>query len=161
MMEVNEEPKRNSYIPEINSDSDVSLLDEIPEPVRQRKRVAYKVHEVFESKDAADAHLKEEGCWAAKKRIDTEEGEKQFFRCKKVKSRGEQCAASIHLLYEATSSRVYLFRSDAEHNCHEIDNKAGPSMTPDIKKLIEVLCDQQMKPLEIMDRLTMLKVYII
>lgn len=43
------------------------------------------------------------------------------------------------------------------HNCDEIDSKSGPTLTPEVKQLIELLCDQKKTPLAIMDQIILKK----
>lgn len=134
----------DSFVPEL-SDSSVETPDTSVTLAqkRKRKRVNFTISETFGCKDDAEKFVQDEKCWAFRKRYNTEEGEKKIYRCNKVKARGQQCDANVYLLFDSVSSRVFLFRSDLNHNCDEIDSKSGPTLTPEVKQLIELLCDQK------------------
>ncbi|CAK9294195.1 unnamed protein product [Gordionus sp. m RMFG-2023] len=51
--------------------------------------------------------------WSTFNRTQTDEGVKKYYRCRAI--RGSNCPARLYLLYDATSVRVSLFLSDAEH----------------------------------------------
>lgn len=132
--------------------------DVLTPPRKQiRKNVSYAMDRTFNLKAQAEEYVLNEKCWSKRKLINTEEGEKQFFRCNKVKARGQQCSAGIYLLYDSSSPFVFLFRTEAEHDCDEIENKSGPKLTPEVKIAIEKLCEQKKKPLAIMDHLVLSK----
>lgn len=118
----------------------------------------YNYAATFEAEKEAEELVASEKVWSVRKKVHTESGYKTYFRCNRVKVRGEQCSASIYLLYESASLRVVLFRSEAEHNCSSISTKAETTkMTQEVKQLIEELCQQNKKPLAIIDALTVLK----
>lgn len=148
----------DSLVPEL-SDSSVETPDTSVTLAqkRKRKRVNFTISETFGCKDDAEKFVQDEKCWAFRKRYNTEEGEKKIYRCNKVKARGQQCDANVYLLFDSVSSRVFLFRSDLNHNCDEIDSKSGPTLTPEVKQLIELLCDQKKTPLAIMDQIVLKK----
>lgn len=122
--------------------------------VRQKKvkRNAYTLSATFENAKEAEDHVKAEKTWSVRKNVHTEPGYKTYYRCNRVRVRGEQCKASLYLLYEAASFKVVLFRSVDVHSCDGIATKTGSSvMTDEVKRLIEELCVQHKKPQEILD----------
>lgn len=50
----------------------------------------------------------------------TEEGQKRFYRCNKVRKKGPQCAAALYLLFECGSDCVFVYRTEADHNHNDI-----------------------------------------
>lgn len=85
------------------------------------------------------------------------EGDKNYYRCNRVKARGKQCSASLYLHFENTSYRVLLYKSTSIHDCDISVSKAGPVLTNEVKNKIEELADQQLKPIVIQDRLRGIK----
>lgn len=146
----------DSLVPDV-SESFEGMDVSTPPRIRIRKNVSYEMDRTFTLKALAEEFVVNEKCWSKRKLINTEEGEKQFFRCNQVKARGQQCSAAIYLLYDSTSPLVFLFRAEAEHDCDKIENKSGPKLTPEVKLAIEKLCDQKKKPLAILDHLVLSK----
>lgn len=158
----NVEDSREELVP--NEDDsiqdDIDIVDgNSSQQKTKRKRVDYNVDQVFNSSDDAIAFMATEKVWVKKQKTLTEEGAKHFYRCKNVKERRKQCAAAVYLLYDATSPRVFLFRSSHDHNCQEMDDdaKSGPKLTGEVVKMIQDLHDQKKKPMDIRDALKLLK----
>lgn len=61
--------------------------------------------------------------WTKTQRTHTEEGLKQYYRCKKVKARGRQCAAGAFLLFDTATETYIWFESQNEHDCDQIRTK--------------------------------------
>lgn len=143
-------------IPELNDSTEP--VSPIAFPAAARSKICWILECELEDQNAADEFVRNDGSWSVRKRTNTSDGEKVYFRCTKVKVRGLQCEAAIYMLLDATSARILVFRSGAAHNCDAIDNKSAPSLTVDMKKVIEGLCDRKCKPLEIMDHLCKMNV---
>lgn len=141
----------STLVPELN-DSRGNNDEVVASPPQKVKRIAYDYSATFENEKEAEDLLKAENTWTGLRKRHTEEGNKKIYRCPKPKARGQQCSASVYLLYEAASFKVVLFRSQAGHNCDTIATKAGSTlMTEEVKRLIEELCQQHKKPQEIID----------
>lgn len=73
------------------------------------------MEKVFDNKAQAEAALKTERVWA--KQYKSKSGDRQMYRCIKVKSRAEkQCVARVYLLYSSKDETVQLFRSTTDHD---------------------------------------------
>lgn len=142
-------------LPELDSSTEDNTPTVSLSKKRKRSRVQYTLSESFKNEDAAKEFLRKEDCWGRKIRSNTEDGTKIYYRCNRVKARGEQCASSLYLLLESTTGQIKMFRSVLDHNCDAIQSKAGPSIHENVKKNIEELRDQNQKPLDIIDHLTM------
>lgn len=156
MTTINMAKKDDSFVPELESSIDEDTANESVSLKIKRARIEYNFCQIFENAVDAKEILRTEACWGTKNRSNSDEGEKVFYRCNRVKARGEQCKASLYLLYDATSARGMLYRSDLDHNCDTIRTKTGSSMTPEVTKIIEEFCDQKKTLLTIINHLTVL-----
>ncbi|CAF2453517.1 unnamed protein product [Rotaria sp. Silwood2] len=50
----------------------------------------------------------------------TDDWRKFYYRCKKVKCRSSQCCASIYLLYHANCDKITTYKTQAEHEHHNV-----------------------------------------
>ena len=64
--------------------------------------------------------LDREGLWSKVRAYDTVSGRREDYRCNKVPSRGEQCAAGFQLLFNADSFQVTSFATEQQHTHEEI-----------------------------------------
>lgn len=131
------------------------------QPLEKKKRLKgreYIFVKKFTNADEAESFVQAENTWSVKVSHDTEEGNKKFYRCRKVKFRGPQCAASIYLLFEANSSEVLLYRTDSDHD-HESIAKAETrhGICQETKEEINKLFALHLKPKAILNNLKKLK----
>lgn len=151
-----DESSGHHHIPEQADSTDEIIPDAQSSPARKRRRVIYSSENTFENRTEALAFVEKEKCWSMMKSTQTKVGVKTFFRCNKVKARGKQCMATIYLLFDITSARVFLFRCKHDHNCNHIVSKANMKLTPELRQAIESLCAQRQKPMQILKSLTQL-----
>lgn len=93
----------------------------------------------------AKGFVTSENCWSKLREHNSESGTKIFYRCNLVKKRGPQCAASLHLLFDATSEDVKVFKTEAKHN-HDSLPRSGSGIGVDVKKEIKRLVNYKLKP---------------
>lgn len=74
-----------------------------------------------------------------------------------MKDRGEQCKSGLYLHYPADRDGVVRYCSDLAHNFHEITSNGRPKITNEIKNLIQLLFDNDLrirsKPKSVLDTL--------
>lgn len=140
---------------ESSSDSEEeneSSTSEVVQKKANRKRT-WEMDSVYESKEKAIASVKEGNIWSFHFSNTTSEGSKSYYRCNRVKKKGEQCAAGLYLFYPKNSSKVFLFRAAADHshdNLHSLSNKLSEKMKMETRKLVEL----HVKPKKIFEILT-------
>lgn len=94
---------------------------ETPKPKRKRVEKKWINEKTFAFKTKALDAIEQENCWGYHYENKSAAGIKITYRCNFVKYRGQQCAAAIYLLYDATNLDVHLYRSDSAHN-HDDEN---------------------------------------
>lgn len=117
----------------------------------------WKLEKVYEDRSSAEQDILREGTWSYSFKNKLVDGDVNiYYRCNKVKFRGEQCQASIYLHYPADSQNVNLYRSQLSHNCHDILEKARPRISVDVKQEIRKLVDfdSRIKPKAVLERLS-------
>lgn len=67
-------------------------------------------------------------------------GDRQMYRCNRVKFRGKQCAARVYLLYSSKDDTVQLFRSTSDHDHDQNVNKIT-DLSDDVKNEIRKMYD--------------------
>ncbi|KAI5634079.1 calcineurin-like phosphoesterase domain-containing protein [Phthorimaea operculella] len=94
--------------------------DKFSDATKEKKREIkiYLFDKSFSTSAEAERAIKDELVWKKARTYKSNDGLKIFYRCNQVKSRGPQCAASIHLLYPSDSDNVLLFRTNCDHT-HE------------------------------------------
>lgn len=92
---------------------------------KRRKKVYknWQKDKVFALESDALAIIKNERIWTKYTTNRTDKWSKVIFRCRNVKSRGQQCEAGIYLLYSNVDPTVTLFRSINKHTCDSIESK--------------------------------------
>jgi hypothetical protein len=97
--------------------------------------------------------LASEKCWRKGNKKETRDGDKQFYKCKFIKSSG--CSAKCFLLYHNDEDGVSHYKTENNHNDHICENKHGimSKYTEAIDSIYEVFH----KPKEIKRQL--LKIY--
>lgn len=106
--------------------------------LRRRKTVKnWQKEKTFELELDALAVVKDEQTWAIYTTNKTDEGNKVIYRCRNVKSKGQQCDAGVYLLY-STDGRVTMYRSDNCHTCDKIASKSNLYTLCSDRKWIEL-----------------------
>lgn len=124
-----------------------------PAGSRRTKHGPYAADETFANADAAELFVSGERCWSQRYRHTGRTGDKAFYRCNRVKARGQQCNASVYLWRPTAGATVTLYRSVAAHNCDTIATKAGSLMTAEVRRRIEEMAEKKMKPADIAHQL--------
>lgn len=145
--------------PDNSVEDEEDIVPDTDNTTKKRKRVEYSIEREFENSTEALAFVAAEKKWSIRRKTNTEEGAKTFYRCNLVKQRRAPCAAVVYLLYDATGSRVFLFRGSEGHTCDTMDDdvKSGPKLTDEVIKVIKELHDQKKKPMAIREALTLMK----
>lgn len=86
-----------------------------PQPKRKRVHKNWVLEHTYENKKNAMDAIESEKCWGYHYDNKSDAGKKITYRCKLVKARGQQCAAAVHLLFDATNPSVHLYRADSPH----------------------------------------------
>ena len=95
------------------------------QPVVKRRRKTVKNWQkegTFKLEDEALAAVKNEQTWAKYTTNKTDKGNKIIYRCRNVKSRGQQCKAGVYLLCSLFDPMITLFRSVNRHPCDKIES---------------------------------------
>lgn len=128
----------------IESSSDV---EETITPVRKKRKTnCWNLIETFDEESLAKNFVEKEKFWGLTKTNNTESGNKKYYRCTKVKSRGLQCNAGLCMHFDSTCDSIYIYRSSNEHNCNTIETKAGTQLTEEVKHEIDTLFKLKLKP---------------
>ena len=145
--------QNNENVPVYCSDES----EEEEQPLEKKKRSKGKEYifvKKFTNADEAESFVQAENTWSVTVSHDTEEGNKKFYRCRKVKFRGPQCAASIYLLFEANSSEVLLYRTDSDHDHESIATaETRHGICQETKEEINKLFALHLKPKAILNSL--------
>lgn len=106
--------------------------EELPIP-----ELSWKLERVFENAEECATFIAAEGCWSKGKHLLLAKGEKQEYRCNKVKKRGPQCTGGIHTVYnfEPNNPKVELHRKTMVHN-HENSKNQTFKVSDEIRKVI-------------------------
>lgn len=122
---------------ENESEANIDEDEEFPVPV-----VVWVMKKRFPNAAECSKFIESENCWTKGKHLMLAKGEKQEYRCAKVKKRGAQCTAGIYTLfnYEPNNTEVILFRKNLVHN-HENSTNQVFKMNEEFKKLITDLYD--------------------
>lgn len=105
----------------------------------------------FPVKSAAIAFISENKTWSKYYTKNTDIGQKVYFRCNKVKLRGQQCPAAIHLLYDSsTTFEIKLFKTPDEHE-HVGRESSNNEVSEDTYYSIKKLSEEGYKPNSIMN----------
>lgn len=127
-----------------SSESEEENQDE-PKPKRGRNKVWVFYNKFLNFKEAED-FVSTENTWSRKFTRMTEEGQKRFYRCNKVRKLGPQCAAELYLLFESGSDSVLVYRSEADHNHDEVGTRTNYGISDQTKLEINSLFDLHLKP---------------
>lgn len=103
---------------------------------KQRVHLDFIMEAIFESQKIAEAALKAENTWS--KQYKNASGDRQMYRCNKVKFRGQQCAARVYLQCSSKDDTVQLFRATAAHDHDQNVNKIT-DLPDDVKDEIRTM----------------------
>lgn len=105
---------------------------------------------VFQSKFSnlkeAEDFVNSKNTWSRKFTRMTEEGQKRFYRCNKVRKKGPQCAAELYLLFESGTDNILAYHTDAEHNHENTGTRGDYGIDAHTKTEINRLFDLHLKP---------------
>lgn len=93
---------------------------------KQRKQKIdkdWQLETTFDTKEDAEASIKEDKVWSFLTKRETSHGFVKIFRCNQVPFRGTQCESGAKLLFNSDSQSVSKFISGLDHTC----DKIGPS----------------------------------
>lgn len=118
--------------------------DEEPEiPVRFRKKretLSWILVQKFDSKIQAKKALDEENTWSFNNSNELGTGRKTYYRCNKVKKRGVQCPAKLHLFFDSSSDAVLMYKTKADH-----DHESKDPTTCEIPKVVKSKINKRKK----------------
>jgi hypothetical protein len=144
------------YVPDYESDSSEEInpiASQECHKKRKTKRNRNWIRETtFSTKVDALSAIEKEGQWSFHYRNQTSEGIKEYYRCNKVKLRGQQCDAALHILYDATSDDVIIFKTSNDHT-HAMNNLRNEQFTETTKLEIIKLVELKLKPKAILQAL--------
>jgi hypothetical protein len=144
------------YVPDYESDSDEeiqSITSQEHQKKRKTKRNRNWIRDrTFSSKAEALSAIEKDGQWSFHYTNKTSEGKKDYYRCNQVKLRGDQCDAALHLLYDATSEDVIMFKTDNDHT-HNLNNLRKEQFSDATKLEINKLIELKLKPKAILQAL--------
>ncbi|KAI5646654.1 FLYWCH zinc finger domain-containing protein [Phthorimaea operculella] len=116
-----------------------NYFENLEEQKNRRKRKKWMFQYKFSSIAEAEEQVNAEKTWAVSNTHYTKEGQKRFYRCNKVPSRGPQCATQICLLCEADSDAVILYRTDCDHTHDSIKTNYNYGISSETKNEIKKL----------------------
>ena len=133
----------NDHDSESNSDSDTcDNQNRLP----KRKLIWHKETE-FVGKEEAVSFVSSENIWSLAHSSKTSQGTKAYYRCSRVKRRGQQCDAALYLLYDNRSLSVHLYRTQSDHNCKDINSgKSQRGLTETQKLAVKEYFELNLKP---------------
>lgn len=138
------------------SETDSNLKEVIP-PRKKRKKepISWSFVKTCLNYSEAEEALKEENTWSIEYSHNTDEGQKIFFRCNKLK-KGGLCSAKVYLLLDPTSDSVSFYRADAEHDHENKSPTSKHGLSEYVKLEINKLYNLHpiLKPKEIKDCLS-------
>lgn len=127
------------------STSDSGQTDNTQNTPKRRKKIVknWQPEKIYEAETEALAAVKSEQTWAKYTTNKTDKGNKVIYRCRNVKSRGQQCEAGVYLLHAHADPTVTLFRSVNRHTCDSIEYKRKPYVRSKIKIKLKTESEQQ------------------
>lgn len=142
-------------VPDYDSDTENSSdSEELVVKKKTKLCLDWNLVQKFDNWEQAETYVKTEGTWALHYCHETEDGNKKYYRCNKLKRRGPQCSARIYLLLDSTADSVILFKTNADHDHDEKKEFASTyGLCDTLKNEINRLFDLKMKPKAIMQSL--------
>jgi hypothetical protein len=132
-------------VPDYCSGESVSENQGPSRPKRGRNKL-WVFYQKFSNVKEAEDFVNSENNWSRKFTRMTEEGQKRFYRCNKVRKTGPQCVAELYLLFESGSDSVIVYRTDADHNHDDIGVRDDYGIHAQTKIEINRLFDLHLKP---------------
>ena len=135
-----------------SSDEEHSIVSDRPlkKPRRRNRKRSWNIEQTFEDKATAIAFIENENNWSYHYSNNTSEGKKTYYRCNLAKRMGDQCDASIHLVYHNDSLNVTLYRTANNHTCGQ---SSPVGLSDEAKAEIARLNDLKVKPKKIYELL--------
>lgn len=151
------ESKRKPYVrrkskTKMKPQSETVIVDEENQkkPRRRRKVVKnWQNEKSFELESEALEAVKVEQTWTKYTTNKTDKGSKVIYRCRNVKSKGQQCDAGVYLFYSLDST-VTMFRSANKHSCNIIESKRKSTLNDAAKLIIRTEYEKGLKPKQIL-----------
>ncbi len=110
----------------INTETITTTENRDKQKLPKRRKKVYKNWQkdtVFPLESDALNVIRNEQIWTRYSNNRSETCTKIIYRCRNVKSKGQQCDAGVYLLYSHIDPSVTLFRSSNRHTCESIDTK--------------------------------------
>ncbi|CAK1582220.1 unnamed protein product [Parnassius mnemosyne] len=101
----------------------------------------------------AEKFVSNEKTWSRNYTRDSDEGQKRFYRCNKVKSKGPQCDCALYLLFVNDCNDILIFKTTSEHNHDQIGTRSEYGIPENVKREINKLFDLRLKPKAILEAL--------
>ena len=143
-----------SSVPLYQSDSDDESIQAVTMKINDEKQSrknrsrTWIIDKVFATSEEAMSSIVKEGIWSLHYSNQTSEGKKTYYRCNKSKFRGQQCNASVHLLYNAENEEVVQYRTLEDHT-HQ-NNSTLFKLSNEAKREVDILLELKQKPKAIM-----------
>lgn len=107
----------------------------LPEKSKAKKHT-WIFKQTFETAEEAEKNVDDQKIWSVYRKRRTDGGNIAVYRCNKVKRRGEQCNASVKLLYHAENMKVSRFDTKEDHDHEQIESKTGYGISQFTKEAI-------------------------
>ena len=142
------------YISDNESDNDMELESSnssgtVKQKRKQNRRKWFPIC-TYCSKEGAINKIKMDGIWSQSNTNTTSEGKRVYYRCNKVKRRGKQCPAAVHLLYHSENDCVTMFETGSDH-FHDESKSTG--INEQSRLLIDELFKFKVKPKRMLETL--------
>ncbi len=74
-----------------------------PSAAKKKRERNWNMEKVYKRKKDAIDFVNSENKWSLHYKNETTEGNKEYYRCNQAKLKGDQCPASIYLLFDSTN----------------------------------------------------------
>lgn len=135
------------YQSESGSESEITVTK------KQKKTKNWIFLKQCSTEEEAINLINSECTWSRNYTRATEDGQKRFYRCNKVKRRGPQCDAELYLLFINDDNKVNMYKTDSKHNHDEISTRDNYGIREKTKEEINKLFDLRLKPKAILSEL--------
>lgn len=126
---------------------------EITVTKKQKKTKDWIFLKQFSNEEDALNFVNSECIWSRNYTRATEDGQKRFYRCNKVKRRGPQCDAELYLLFVIDDDKVNVYQTASEHNHSAIGTRDTYGIHENTKEEIKKLFNLRLKPKAILSEL--------
>ena len=145
--------QRVAYQSESEGESDTeSKNGEKKTKKRQVSKRKWVYDRTFEDQLQASQWIEAQKIWTCINRRDPKAGRTHTYRCNRVPYKGRQCAAAVELVFDATSFKVVMHTTEADHDHDEIlDDIAQVGINCATKEVIKKLLEDMLliKPKQI------------